>query len=462
MPVPRRSLQGEWSHYAFLVLALGGASVGFGNLWRFPGLVLEFGGGAFVLVYLASLLLLGLPVLLAEMVVGRSGHQAPVQAFSSVALLHGHSRYWGLAGLLPLLGGLLLLGGLSVVAGWSLGYVLRALGGAIGRMDVIDATALFHNLTSDPERGIAWLSVFLGAATMVVVCGLRRGIEPFAKTAVPLMLVGMLVLVVYALDSHELGVAWKRTFEVDWSRLGGEAYLAALRHGFYSLAVGVGVAAAYAACLDDRHPLASSAVAVVVVDTLFALAATLLVVTLLEAGAVDFRPGLRLLFETLPMILGQMAGGSFVAVVLFTVLVLAALATAVALLEAIVASVVERGDLRRPAATLFVVAIAWVLAVAGVLSFSIWEDWYPLGLIPALESATPFELLNRMAMFVILPVAALAALVFVGWILPRETLLYGLGWRDGRWFSLCYLGIRFVAPLLLILVFLQGLNLIGP
>lgn len=458
MPVPRRSLQGEWSSHGLFILALAGASIGFGNLWRFPALVSVHGGGAFILLYLLCLLLLAVPLLLAEIMVGRAAHQSPVQAFGNISRLHGGPAQWGLAGGLALLGAVLLLSTLSVVAGWAIGYLLRIFGGAVDRLDIIDATALFHALSSDPERSLAWQTLFMALIMAVVMRGLKNGIEPFIKVAVPMLLLGISVLMILALWQQESGTAVQQVFRLDFVSLDADAVRAALRQGFYSLALGVGVASTYGAYLPDRRPFVASTLAVVAVDTLFAVVAAVIVLTLLAAGGFSLHSGSGLIFETLPMVMSELPGGNYIAVMLFTVLVLAAVTTGVALMESVVAWLVERGGVRRPSATLLAGTVIWVLGIGGVFSFTD-NSWYPLSLVPGLETATVYDLINRFATLIVLPLAALAAVVFVGWAVPPESVLYGLGWRDSRLFRLCYLVIRFVAPLLLLFVFVDGLGL---
>ncbi|MEX0732941.1 MAG: sodium-dependent transporter [Aquisalimonadaceae bacterium] len=460
MPVPRRSLQGEWSSHSLFILALAGASIGFGNLWRFPELVVAHGGGAFLLLYMICLLLLSIPLLLAEILIGRGAHQAPVQAYRGLSRVHGGHPQWALAGGIAILGAILLLSVLSVVAGWALGYLFRMLGGALERMDVVDAMALFQGISGDVERSLAWQMMFLAMVMAVVMRGLSLGIEPFVRVGVPMLLLGMIALLVLVMGLPESGAALRQVFAADVGQLDGDAVRAALRHGFFSLALGVGVAGAYGAYLSDRVPLVASTVLVVVLDTLVALAAAVVVVTLLAAGNIGMQSGTGLMFETLPMVLSGLAGGSYMAVLLFTVLALAALTTGIALMEPVVAWLVERGRVRRPAATLLTGVMVWVLGVIGVYSVA-GQGWYPLAAMPGFGTATMFDLLNQLATLIVLPLAALAAVVFVGWAIPRESVLFGLGWRESRLFGPCYFVLRFVAPLLLLAVLLDGLGLIG-
>jgi len=467
LSVPRRSLHGEWSSSTVFVLALAGASIGFGNLWRFPALVAEHGGGTFLLLYGASLLLLVVPLLLAELLVGYSARQAPVFAYRGLATLYGVSPRWALGGWLALAGAVLMLALLSVLAGWAMGYLIRSLGGAVERLDIVDATVLFHSVARDPERALAWQTLFLVLMVLVVAAGLRRGVEPFVRFAVPLLLGGILMLLLSVIGLPHFSEVAQGLLRFDPAHLTPEAMLAALRQGFYSLVLGVGAVTAFAAYLPQRKSPVPGVLTVVALDTLVAVMAALVVLTLLAGSGMDIRSGPALLFEGLPMAISVQPGASYKAVLLYAVLVLAALTTAVALLEGVVAWLVERGGLRRPQAAVTAAAVVWLLGLTGMLSFSVISGWYPLAMVPGLETATLFDLLNRLGTQLILPLAALAAILFIGWAAPRESLLFALGAGDrqdlagrlGGWlFGMCYLVIRFIAPVLLLLVMAHGLG----
>lgn len=457
MPVPRRSLQGEWSSHGLFILALAGASIGFGNLWRFPMLVAEHGGGAFILLYLCALLLLGIPLLLVETVIGRGAHQAPVQAFGALARLHGKSRAWVLAGGLALIGALLLLSTLAVVASWAMGYLFRTLGGAAERMDIIDAMARFRAVTSDPERSLAWLTVFLAMVMATVMLGLRKGIEPFVRLVIPLLLLAVLLLAGMVLARPEAADTFHRVFAVDFAYINGETAGMALRQAFYSLVLGAGVATAFGAYLPERIPLVSATVMVALLDLLVALAGSVIVLALLAAGGEEVHAGSALVFETLPRVFSVIGGGHVMAVLLYVILILGALATAVALMEPVVAWLSERGRMRRQGATLVTGVLVWMVGIASILSVA-GQGWYPLSTLFGSGDVTLLHLLNRLATLIVLPAASLAALVFVGWVLPRESLVFGLGWREGWPGGVVHFVIRFVTPLLLLFVLLDGLG----
>ncbi|MCP1676018.1 NSS family neurotransmitter:Na+ symporter [Natronocella acetinitrilica] len=446
MPIPRRYRHGQWPNQGVFILAACGACIGLGNLWRFPALVVEHGGGAFILVYAAALLLLGLPVAVAEVVLGRGSRHDPVGAFRETAAIHGRSRHWAWAGWLAILGAVCLLILLAVTAGWSMGYLFRAVTGTLFQLDMVDATAMFEDLAMDVERSMLWITLFIGLVALVVSQGLERGIVPAVVVLVPMLLAGLLVLMMVALAHPSNPIVLDYLFTVDFSQLGQAGLLAALHHAFASLALGVGVLIVYGAALPARTPIVTAVGSVVLLDFLAALAATLLVVSL----APGFPPGPGLAFEVLPTVFAAEGPGRLLAVVFYATLVLAALTTGFALAEALVTGITENSRLSRAAAGGYVAAMIWLLAFAVVLvQTSPWAAATSGGL----DLRAVLELFAGQLLPIIMALAGLLALLSVGWVAAPESVRHALRLDGWPWASaLCHGLIRWIAPALLLIV----------
>ncbi|MCC5859257.1 MAG: sodium-dependent transporter [Ectothiorhodospiraceae bacterium] len=452
MPVPRRSLQGEWPGLASFVLALAGACIGLGAIWRFPALVGEYGGGAFLLAYTVCLLLLALPLLLAEMVVGRAGRQNAISSHGDLALLHGHSPHWAWVGRLTLLTGLLLLLLLMVFGGWSLGYTFRAVTGALGQLDAIDAAALFRGLQGDMERSLLWVTVFITTVVALVSQGVARGLLPGMLALVLLLFTGLAILT-WAVPPMAGGDRFAAVLEADFSRLSREAWLTALQHAFYTLAVATGVIVTFSAYLPERISVVQAGLLVLVLDLAAAALASVVVLNLLEYAGLPLVSGPALVFQVLPVALGQWFGGSVAASLFYLVLSLAALSSGVALMEAGTVALAERHGMGRGQASILIGLSLWFLALLVVLGQA--QAWSLPGTLSLLD------LLSALIARLLLPLGALGLLVYAGWLLAQETVRLSLGLPTGWGFHLWYGLLRWCAPVLLVVVILVNLGLIG-
>ncbi|MCH8505881.1 MAG: sodium-dependent transporter, partial [Ectothiorhodospiraceae bacterium] len=316
MPLPRRSLQGEWPGQTVFVLAVAGASIGFGNLWRFPALMAEHGGGAFLLLYLICLLLLGFPLLVAEILVGKGGRQNPVSAYADLAQLHGRTLQWAWVARIGLGAAIVLLLLLTLLGAWALGYAFRSMTGAMAQLDVIDTLSLFQNLQGDVERSLLWVTIFIAVLVCVVSQGVKHGLVPATLALVPTLFLGLLVLMLMAGNLRE---TLSTVLGPDLSRIDSAALVAALQHAFYTLTVATGAAVAMAAYLPERASPLAAAFGVVLLDTLAAVMASVIVVALLSNAGVAMMSGPTLVFQALPVAFGQLQWGNQMATLFYLV-----------------------------------------------------------------------------------------------------------------------------------------------
>lgn len=444
----------QWSNGFVFLLALLGTTVGLGNIWRFPYLAGQHGGSAFLLLYVGCVLVVALPLMVAELAIGRHGRRGPYASVAHLAQCEARSRLWRLLGLAAILGGLLLLAGYSVVGGWSLAYVFRAAGGAFDGIEPAAAAEMFTALTTDPERLLAWHTVFVAVTVIIVGRGLRDGVEAAIRWFVPALSVALVALVIYAWGRPGFAEAWAFLFQPDFSRLGTEALLAALGHAFFSLSVGMGALMAFGAYAGGGPTLIRTALAVVVLDTVMAVLAGLAVFPLVFEAGLSPGSGPGLLFQSLPLAFGSVPGGRYLGTVFFMMLALAAWTSAFAMLEPAVASLAERPRMDRAHAGSIAGVLVWVLGLVPLLSFNVLAD---NGF--AAEPGGLFELYNLATTGVLLPAVGLATALFAGWAVRADT--WRLELASPALYPVWLVLIRFVTPVAVALVFLQASGLLG-
>jgi len=429
------------------VLALAASVVGLGNLWRFSYLTGEHGGGAFVLLYVLCLFLLVVPILIAEVAIGNYGRASPVLALREAVDRSLRSRGWMLVAMVAGAAALIILSYYSVVAGWALDYA-RSLGsGEFASASVVNVadyyTALLYNL---PQQ-LYWQSLFLVLAMAVVWVGVRRGLGVLVWLLVPALIAMLVVLVRFALEHGDLAAAHEFLFSAQLLDFNWQSLRAAMGHAFFTLGVGTAVGMCYGAYAPARVPIGRSVIAVALFDTLVSVFAGLAIFPLLFAQHLVPSSGPGLLFISVPYAFGNSSSGELFGSVFFLLVALAALGTAVALLEVVVSMLVQQLRLRRLTAVLVAGSGAWLLGLLAVES---------LGTTPP-GHLSLFVWLDRLAADVLLPISALLVTVFVGWRMRKPLLRACLYRESDAFFSLWYLLLRYIAPPVIVLVLLSAL-----
>lgn len=450
----RTSIHGEWSSRMAFILAATGSAVGLGNIWRFPYITGEGGGGAFVLVYILCVLAIGVPVMMAEIMLGRRGRQSPINTMRTLAEEAGRSRLWAGMGWMGMVAGFLILSFYSVVAGWTLAYIFRSGAGVFTGATADGVGAIFRTFISDPERLLVWHTLFMVMTTIVVSRGVKSGLEQAVRFLMPALFVLLVAMVGYAMNTGAYQEAISYLFKPDFSKLTGDAVLSAMGQAFFSLSLGMGAIMIYGSYLSHTASITRMAFIIALLDTLVALLAGMAIFPLVFAYGLQPQGGPGLIFMTLPIAFGQMPGGALFGAAFFVLLLFAAWTSAISLLEPIVAWLVENRGMSRVKAATWSGAAVWLFGIGSLFSFNVWADY-------KLFDKTFFDLTDYLTSNVMLPLGGLLIAVFSVWMMAAEVSRGELGLRDGFGYRLWRFMVRYIVPVAITLVFLNVTGLLG-
>lgn len=448
--------RGLWSSRFAFILAATGSAVGLGNIWKFPYVTGENGGGAFVLVYLLCIAVIGIPIMMAEVMIGRRGGRSPVKSLSLIAGQDGLKPAWKLMGAFGILAGFLILSFYSVIGGWAISYVGTTASGQLAGQSADAVGAIFSGLLGDPATLLAWHTLFMVLVMVVVMRGVRSGLERAVSILMPALFVLLLIVVGYAMTTGHFGQAAAFLFQPDFSKLTTSGILVALGHAFFTLSLGMAVMMAYGSYLPKTISIARTSITVSIIDTSVALLAGLAIFPVVFANGLEPGAGPGLIFKTLPLAFGQMPMGSLFGTLFFVLLVFAAWTSGISLLEPIVEWLEERKGLNRVASTLGAGFVCWALGIASILSLNLWSDFAPLGFIPMLEGKTVFDLLDFFTANIMLPLGGLLVALFAGWIMSKDAMKKELALSPAM-FNLWFVTLRFITPVAVAAVFIYNL-----
>jgi NSS family neurotransmitter:Na+ symporter len=444
----------QWSSRTAFILAAVGCAVGLGNIWLFPYTAGANGGGAFVLVYLGAVVILALPVLMVELMIGRRGAAAPPAAIAAVAEESGQSRNWRWMGiLLGGIGAIMALAFYAVVGGWTMAYVFKMAAGQLQQLDAAQSKAIFNQLNSEPGALLPWFTAFFAATIFISARGVQSGIEKAVKLMMPALFVMLVAMVIYAAAVGDFSRAVNFLFNPDFSKIDSQVVLRAFGQAFFTVSVGITNMMAYGAYLqrDTRLPRVSGVI--VGADTLVALLAGLAIFPIIFQYGLEPGAGEGLVFMTLPIAFGQVPGGLVFGTVFFVLLLFAALTSSIGMLEPPVSWLMDATKLKRRSAALLAGSVAFGLGLLAALSFSVLSDFQPLGGIAMFENMRFFEVFIYVVTSVLMPFGGLVLTVFAGWLIKteysRDELFDG---RDSLLYRAWLIIVRFVAPAILAFV----------
>jgi NSS family neurotransmitter:Na+ symporter len=446
-----KSIHGEWSSRFAYILAATGSAVGLGNIWKFPYITGENGGGAFVLVYLGCVLAVGIPIMIAETMMGRRGRQSPINTLSTLSTEAKANKNWHFLGWMGVTAGVLILSYYSVIAGWASAYVFKAIFGGFSS-DAMQVKASFDELIASPVQLVFWHTAFMIATMSVVMRGVRGGLEKAVQLLMPSLFILLIILVGYAMTTGEAyfqGLSF--LFSPDFSEIDSDAVLTAMGHAFFTLGLGMGAIMVYGSYLPSGVSIAKTTLFIAGADTIVALLAGIAIFPLVFANGLEPGSGPGLIFQTLPIAFGNMTGGWLFGILFFVLLVFAALTSSISLVEPVVAWMVEnRGFTRGKASVISGVAI-WLLGVGVALSFNIWSEF-------KIFDKTIFNFLDDLTAKVMLPVGGFCIAIFAGWIMQQKHVKDELDMPEQQYQIWKFL-VSYVAPASVFLVFLHVLGI---
>lgn len=437
----------EWSSRLAFILAATGSAVGLGNIWKFPYITGENGGGAFVLVYLLCVLLIGIPIMIAETMMGRHTRQNPIDAIKTLTEESGADHNWHYLGWLGVVAGFLILSYYSVIAGWASAYVVKAFVGSFSGEDAAGIKQLFGDFVASPIQLIFWHSLFMFATMWIVNRGVNNGLEKAVRLLMPSLFVLLILLVGYAMTTGSYNEGLRFLFTPDFSKLTADAVLTAMGHAFFTLSLGMGAIMVYGAYLPNNVSIAKTSMLVAGADTVVALLAGIAIFPIVFANNLQATSGPGLIFETLPLAFGNMTGGWLFGILFFVMLVVAALTSSISLIEPAVAWLVENRNLTRQQACVWAGAAAWLLGLGTVFSFNVWSD-------VKLFDRTIFQLLDYLTANLMLPIGGFCIAVFTGWIMYQQHSEQELA-MPSQGYKVWKVLVKYVAPSAVFLVFLH-------
>ena len=441
-----------------IIAAAAGSAIGLGNIWKFPYITGIYGGAAFILVYLVCIAMIGLPVMLSEFLIGRKAQKNAIGSFKALA----PGTPWFLTGWSGFLAAFSILSFYGVVAGWALDYIFKAITGAYVGMAPDAIGGLFGALISNPVSTVAWQVVFMILTGAVVLGGVKDGIERYAKILMPLLLVIIIILDIRAVTLPGAGEGVAFLFKPNWGALSAEAVLVALGHAFFSLSLGMGTMITYGSYIGKKENLGTTALQVTIADTVIALLAGLAIFPAVFAFGVEPAAGPGLVFITLPNIFNQMAGGMICGVLFFVLLSVAALTSSISILEVVVAYFAEEMKMSRLKATVIATTAITIVGVLAGLSYTSVLGGFTLPL-PGFGQLVIFDWLDMISANYFLPLGGLFISLFVGWSMKKEDVTAEVS-NEGK-LNVAYMNLflvfsRFVAPIAIAIVFLNGIGII--
>lgn len=421
------------------ILAAAGSAIGLGNIWRFPYITSENGGGAFILIYLGCILLLGLPLLIAEFAVGHNSKCNPIDAYAKLR------KGWGWLGAMGIISVFLIMGYYFVISGWTLNYTIASATDSIGS----DFGGFFSSFTTATWRPLIYTYLFIIANHFIIVGGVQGGIEKASKVMMPLLFAILIVLAIYSLWLPEGREALTNVFTPDFSKVSGSTFLAAMGQAFFTLSVGMGAMLIYGSYFKDGTKIAGTAISVVSLDTLVALIAAVII---FSAG-VENENGPQLAFVAMPKVFSTMPLGNIWATLFFLLLGLAALSSTISMHEAVTSYFVEKRGMSRNKGAIIVTVATILLATAASLSLGDWSDFKIAGM-------NIFSLLDNFTAIVMLPLLGILTSIFVGWLWKKEDMkaeLTAQGGVDKATYPVIRFLLRYVCPVLVSVVFVFGI-----
>lgn len=441
-----------WGQRGSFILAATGSAVGLGNIWKFPYIAGENGGGAFVLMYVLFVATIGIPIMMAEILMGRRARANPIIATYELCEQAGVSKAWSGLGWMGVLAGIVILSFYTVIAGWTLQYSLLAFEGTFTGLDGEGSKALFDSLLANPGKVLQWHSVFTLMTVVILALGVTRGLESSVRWMMPLLFLLLFVLLGYAIKDGEFETSLRFMFSFKLEDVSWEGALVAMGHSFFTLSLGMGAIMAYGAYMPSSQSVGQTVLIVAALDTLVALVVGVAIFAFVFATpGISPGAGPGLMFVTLPVAFGNMGAGVVIGTVFFVMVILAAWTSTISLLEPGVAYLNERFGIHRVVASLLLGAITWLLGLGSVYSFNDWAD------VQILWGKNFFDSMDFVATNIMLPLGGVLIALFVGWKLRDEIILHDLKFEAAWVFRLWRPILKYISPIAVLLFLINGI-----
>ena len=457
----RTSIHGQWSSRWVFILAATGSAVGLGNIWRFPYLTGENGGGAFVLVYLFCVVMMGIPIMMAEILLRRRGRKSPVNTMHTLAIEEGLNPNWRFLGWLGVIAGFIILSYYSVIAGWTIAFIFKTgMGDFIG-LNAEQTTSIFNELISNPYILLFWHTIFMFLTIYVVSKGVKSGLEKAVKFLMPALFILLLVMVGYAITTEKfldgLSYLFIPNFDslVD-KNLFSDVFLPALGQAFFSLSIGMGAIMIYGSYLSKDSSITFNCFVIALADTGVAILAGIAIFPIVFTYGLEPAGGPGLIFISLPIAFGQMPFGTFFGCLFFILLMFAAWTSSISLLEPAVSWMVENKNMTRNRSAYIAGFIAWFLGLFTVLSFNHWK--FEFSFAGMVKENGIFDIFDILTSNIMLPLGGVLVAIFASWLMSRASTVDELGLGDSKTYKVWRFVVRYIAPLGVIIIFLHAMG----
>jgi len=447
----------NWGSKIGFILAAAGSAIGLGNIWRFPYVLGENGGAAFLFVYLICIGVIGLPVLIGEILIGRTGKRDPVGSFKALT----KSKFWPYIGGMGIAAGFMILSFYAIVAGWSFGYIIEAIKGTFLEYSTPDEAANhFYLLISEVHWIIIMFVIFMIITMLFVYFGVQKGIERGSKIMMPALFILLIIVMIKGITMEGSGAGLEFLLKPDWSKISATVVLLALGQAFFTLSLGMGAMLTYGSYMSEKDNIPTSALQILVLDTLIAVIAGVAIFTAVFSTGLNPGEGAGLIFHTLPVVFSKMVGGYLFSIIFFILLSIAALTSTISLMEVITAYFVDELNWKRHSAVIVFGTVTIIFGIPSALSFNVLSDFKIFGL-------TIFGLMEYLTANIMLPLGGMLIAIFIAYVWGfdkavielkkgAEKLFEKSAWQITSWKFV----LKYLAPVLIFIVLLQSVGLL--
>ena len=449
----RSSLHGQWSSRLTFILAVTGSAIGLGNIWKFPYIAGENGGGAFVLIYLVCIFIIGFPIMVSEIMLGRRGRRNPITSMKILGQEEQGNEAWKYVGLIGLMAGFIILSYYSVIAGWTLHYFKLSIFGELSNLDNETAQSVFGQLTASASTQLIYHTGFMIITIAIIAKGIKNGLERAVKLMMPGLLLILIILLLYSIFQGDFMAGVNFLLVPDFSKVTSQSILAAMGQAFFTLSLGMGCIVMYGAYLPKKESIVGTTTAIIFCDTMIALLAGMVIFPIVFQFGLKPTDGPGLIFLTLPLAFNEITGGYLFSGLFFILLGFAAITSALSLLEPSVAWMIENKNYSRNKSAFIIGILIWLLGFLSIFSFNVLSEL-------TFWKGTLFDNFDYIASNIMLPLSGLLFTIFASWVMKRKHSMDELSDIPINLYRLWRFGARYIAPIGVILVFLNAIGII--